>query len=309
MKRPLLRSLLLILHCLCAAHLTTFAFSDSTKVIQNIDAPPLVSAGFYRTFESISLPENANTKTDPIVVNELALADTILDKRNHAHALLEKVLSGQRFLESLDALSEIELPIGVVKSGGAVDYSILIDRIQFTKEGALMDVYVSLALPQTGGRIAFHGTVPLSAEGGISGDAKVYLIGDHPIKLNSTSLITIKGTKRSYVEFDCNGFKGVNLDAEIQFSNDLIVPENENGEIKNERLKVEFTTYTQSLNDIILGITLPPFQVKGLNGFGFQVTKAYLDWSDLSNPVGIAFPKNYISPLLEAGLDNLWQGI
>ena len=309
MKRPLLRSLLLILHCLCATHLTAFAFNDSTKVITNIDAPPLVSAGFYRIFESISLPENANTTTDPIVVNEFALADTVLDKRNHAHALLEKVLSGQRFLESLDALSEIELPIGVVKSGGAVDYSILIDRIQFTKEGALMDVYVSLALPQTGGRIAFHGVVPLSAEGGISGDAKVYLIGDHPIKLNNTSLITIKGTERSYVEFDCNGFKGVNLDAEIQFSNDLIVPEDEKGEIKNERLKVEFTTYTQSLNDIILAITLPPFQVKGLNGFGFQVTKAYLDWSDLSNPAGIVFPENYTSPLLEAGLDNLWQGI
>lgn len=297
-----------MLYCLCRAHLPALAFSDSTKVISHASSAPL-SSGIYRTFESISLPENAYTNTDPIILSDLALADTILDKRNHAHALLERVLSGQRFLESLDAFSEIELPIGIVKSGGSVDYSIIIDRIQFTKEGALMDVYVSLALPQTGGRIAFHGIVPLSAEGGISGDAKVYLLGDHPIRLNNTALVTIKGTERTYVEFDCNGFKGVNLDAEIQFSNDLIVPEDDKGAIKNERLKISFTTYTQSLNDILLGISLPPFQVKGLKGFGFNVKKAYLDWSDISNPAGIGFPKNYTSPLIQAGLDNLWRGV
>ncbi|MEX2235485.1 MAG: hypothetical protein WD824_25210 [Cyclobacteriaceae bacterium] len=310
MKKPSLRSVLLLLPCIFIWQQTVYAFNDSTRATNpgEIQATSL-SAGVYRNFEDLSLRESLHTRVDPIIVNDLALSDTILDKRTHAHTLLEKVLRDQRFLESLDALSEIELPIGIVKAGGAIDYSILIDRIHFTKEGAMMDVYVSLALPQTGSRIAFHGVVPLSAAGGISGNAKVFLLGDHPVRLNNNSLITIKGSERSYVEFDCSGFLGVNLDAELEFSNDLIVPEDERGEIKNQRVKANFRAYTQSLNDIILNISLPPFQVKGLTGFGFYVTKAYLDWSDVSNPPEIVFPADYSSPVIRAGLNELWHGI
>ncbi|HEY9489292.1 MAG TPA: hypothetical protein VIQ51_13200, partial [Chryseosolibacter sp.] len=151
--------------------------------------------------------------------------------------------------------------------------------------------------------------VPLSAEGGISGNAKVFLLGDHPIKLNGSTLITLKGTKSSYVEFDCSGFLGVSLEAELEFSTDMILPEDENGETKDERLKVAFTTYAQSLHDIMASVTLPPFQVVGLTGFGFHVTKATLDWSDLTNPPGMLFPDAYTSPVIEAGLKELWQGI
>jgi hypothetical protein len=309
MKRPVTGGILLTLQLLVAADLIAAVPGDSTSVNSKTEvAAPSPPAGIHRTFNSITIPENEYRKLDPIVHRSL-IPDTVLDKRNHAHSLLEKVLAGQRFLESLDALSEIELPVGVVKSGGAADYSILIDRIQFTREGAIMDVYVSLALPQSGARIAFHGAVPLSAEGGISGNARVFLLGDHAVQLNNTSLITIKGTGQSYVEFDCDGFMGVSLDAELEFSTDVIIPEDERGEPVNERLKVGFTTYTQSLHDIILTLSLPPFQVKGLPGFGFYVTKAHLDWSDLSNPAGIVFPEGYTSPVVEAGLQNLWQGI
>lgn len=309
MKRPIAGCLLLTLQLLIAANVIAVVPGDSTSVkLKTEAASPSPSPAIHRTFSSITLPETGNRKNDPIIEDSL-IPDTVLDKRSHAHALLEQVLTGQRFLESLDALSEIELPVGIVKSGGAADYSILIDRIQFTREGAMMDIYVSLALPQTGARMAFHGAVPLSAQGGIAGSARVFLLGDHAVQLNSTSLITIKGTDQSYVEFDCDGFMGVNLDAELQFSTDLIVPEDERGEPVNERLKVGFTTYTQSLHDIILTLSLPPFQVQGLAGFGFHVTKAHLDWSDLSNPAGLVFPEGYTSPVVEAGLQNLWQGI
>lgn len=308
MKRPSPRSLLLTLLCFVTSLLDTYALGDSTLLTLPRDAG-IVTGSLYRRFEGLSVPDNLQSNSDPILADNGSVADTILNKRAHAHALLEKVIREQRFLESLDALSEIELPIGVVKSGGALDYSILLDRMEFTKEGALMDVYVSLTLPQTGSRLAFHGVVPLSAKGGVSGNARVFLLGDHSVKLNNAALITLKGTDRSYVEFDCTGFLGVNLDSEMEFSTDFILPEDENGEPGNERVRVAFTTYTQSLHDIILGISLPPFQVKGLKGFGFHVSRAFLDWSDLSNPTGIVFPPAYTSPVVEAGLEDLWQGI
>jgi hypothetical protein len=282
---------------------------DSVRIKRVGEIPPHVMAEVYRTFDGLDHANSATVVYDPIVVSQV-VADSVVEKQNYAHALLEKVQSTQRFVETLDALTEIDLPVGIAKSGGSVDYTILIDRITFTTQGALMEVYVSLALPQSGDRIAFNGKIPLSKEGGIAGDARVYLLGDHPIKLNGTSLLTIKGTNNSYVEFNCNGFKGVSIEAEIQFSRELIVPEDEKGNIKPdpERVKVSFITYAQSLNDLMVGVNIPPFQVTGLKGVGFSVSQAFMDWSDLANPPGLAFPQGYTSPFLEAGTPKLWQG-
>lgn len=310
MKRSCISTLVPILFCLILHGLPVSAHPDSTiHVIAETPSSTTPDARVFRNFEGLTLPADIFAARDLITAHEGMISDSVLDKRNRAHALLEKVIQGQRFLETLDALSEIELPVGVVKTGGALDYSILIDRIQFTKEGALMDVYVSLALPQNGSRIAFHGTVPLLADGGIGGSAKVFLLGDHAIPLHDNMLVTLKGWDRTYVEFDCSGFLGIHLDADIEFSRDLLLPEDASGVIQEGRLKANVTTYTESLHDILLNITLPSFQLPGLAGFGFQVKEAYLDWSDLSNPPAIVFPAGYVSPVVKAGLDDLWQGI
>jgi hypothetical protein len=274
----------------------------------SVSKPATASTTLQRTFEGLEVTDAESVALpDPILIPHVLFADSTLEKRNHAHSLLEQVQNGQRFLESLDALTEIELPIGVIKTGGAIDYSILIDRINFNTSGAIMDVYVSLALPQTGDRIAFNGKIPLSKEGGITGTARVHLLGDHFINLGK-SLLTIKGTNSTYVEFDCNGFKGVSLQAELQFSRDLIIPEDQQGKPKPEpeRVRTQFSIYAQSLNDLMVGITLPPFQVKGLKGVGFNVQQAFMDWSDLLNPPALQFPAGYPSTFTEHPL--LWQG-
>jgi hypothetical protein len=286
--------------------------SDSTKVkITNLnDVPPALRAELNRTFEGISIQKDPYAITDPITIPNVFLADSTEQQRDYAHGLLERVTQEQRFLESIDALSEVELPIGIVKAGGILDYTILIDRINFTTQGATMDVFVSLALPQSDKRIAFKGKIPLSKEGGIAGTAKVSLLGDHYLQLSANTLLTIKGSDKSYVEFDCNGFKGINLTAQVEFSRDMIIPENPNGtqKLEPERVKVEFTTYAQSLNDLMVAVTFPPFQVKGLKNFGFHIQQAYMDWSDLANPPGLQFPEGYTSPFIQAGMPNLWQG-
>ena len=190
---------------------STFSWTDPKDSLRVINHTPIdqaeAEALLYRTFNELQVPASSNN-LGPDEFTPLLLADSVLEKRNRAHSLFEQVQSGQRFLETLDALSEVDLPIGIVKSGGALDYMIIIDRINFTREGAMMEVFVSLALPQSGERIAFNGKIPLSRSGGISGTAKVMLVGDHKIDLGNSNLY-IKGTNRTYVEFDCNGFKGV----------------------------------------------------------------------------------------------------
>jgi hypothetical protein len=287
------------------------SLSDSTKTnVHSVLAADAPSETLRKTFESLSINE-LREQQDPIILPDNFLPDSVEEQRLYAHSLLARVSEEQRFLESIDALSEVELPIGIVKAGGALDYAILIDRITFTTQGATMEVFVSLALPQADVRLAFKGKIPLSAEGGISGVAKVSLLGDHYVHLNPKTLLTLKGGNQSYVEFDCNGFKGVNLSAQVDFSRDLIIPEGANGKAlpPPARVTFEFNSYVQSLNDILVSVNLPAFQVNGLKDFGFHVQQATLDWSDFTNPAGIAFPKNYESPFLQGGMSNLWQGL
>jgi hypothetical protein len=287
------------------------AVSDSTKVIKSLNEAPFVHATqVYRTFEGLT-PLLKVEQPDPILIPLSSLADSIAEKRSHAYSLLEKVKLENRFSESLDALSVIDLPIGVVKSGGVADYSILIDHMTFNSRGATMEVYMSLEIPQTGDHLAFNGSVPLSANGGIAGKTKIYLLGDHYIKITSGTLLTIKGSKNTYAEFDCAGFQGISIEAEIEFSRDQIIPEDSIGNSIPEpaRVKTNFTTYIQSWNDLMIGVTIPPFQVKGLKGIGFSVHQAFVDLSDLTNPPGLKFPKNYTSSFTQGEQPNLWQGI
>lgn len=279
------------------------ASADTTLLRTELGATDL------RLFPGLVPLHTRESDRNTFAPDEGNMPDSVLERRAHAHALLQKVLASQRFLESLDALSEVNLPVGVVKAGGALDYMIIIDRIEFTRDGAIMDVYVSLAMPQTTTRLAFHGRVPLSASGGISSNARIFLLGDHTMKIGPHSILTVHGSQQSYVEFDCNGFLGVNVDASLQFSSDIIQREDENGTASDDRLSVGFAVYTQSLNNILVTIAVPPFQIKGLDGFGFRATEAYLDWSDLANPPGLAFPENYSSPFISAALDELWRGI
>lgn len=262
-----------------------------------------------RAFPEISQPVYSSVVD--FITTDYAVADSLQEKRARAHSLREDVEKSQRFRETLDAFSVIDLPVGIVRSGGLVDYSIIIDKITFNPQGSILDAYVSFTIPQTGDRIAFGGLVPLSRDGGIVGTAKIYLLGDHYVKLSETSLLTLVGSKDAgtFVEIDCNGFKGMSIEAVVEFSKDVLVPEDANGKAReNERLKVNFQTYVQDWNELLVKINMPPFQIKGLDDVGFLIQDAYLDWSDLTNPQGLAFPKDYESAYLTSGNNNLWRG-
>ncbi|MEP2667733.1 MAG: hypothetical protein ABJH04_01990 [Cyclobacteriaceae bacterium] len=263
----------------------------------------------YRTFPELK-PATQNLTFDPINA-DYVVADSLQEKRDRAHSLREDVEKAQRFKETLDAYTVIDLPVGIVKSGGALDYSVIIDKITFNPQGSVLDAYVSFTIPQTGDRIAFGGLIPLSRDGGIVGTAKIYLLGDHFVKLSETSLLTLVGNKNAgtFVEIDCNGFKGMSIEAVVEFSKDVLKPVDASGKaLDNQRLIINFQTYVQDWNELLVKINIPPFQVSGLKDVGFHVEDAYLDWSDLTNPTGLDFPAGYESTYLTSGNKNLWRG-
>ncbi|HEY0655748.1 MAG TPA: hypothetical protein VGD65_21585 [Chryseosolibacter sp.] len=253
-----------------------------------------------------------HAESDPIVKYHFFQADSSEHHRAKAEQLDKEVNDGNLMIGNLNELTNINLPVGIRKQIGPLTYTIIFSKLDASTEGSFIEAYFMFEIPNTGDKIAFRGSnIPFSNTKGFTGRGRLDLIGDYHIVLNSSTLLTIIGKGKSFVEFDCDGFAGMSLEAGIEFSRDLIIPEDENGKTlpAPARVKTNFVTQIQNWNDILVGINLPNFQVNGLKDVSFNIHNAFLDWSDLMNPSGIQFPSGYASPFLESGQPSLWQGI
>lgn len=226
-----------------------------------------------------------------------------------ARALKQYVQVANKLVDKLDLSKVYQLPIGIKTSLGGLDYIIVIETIQFNQSGGFLVASMVLTLPN-GKEIAFRGEGIKIAGGSISGPAKLTLIEDVPIKLSEQMLLTIKADEgKSYVNFSCSGYETMGISSELTLSRDMVIPEKPDGTLGEGRVtaKVEVPVMKE-WGDVIAKISLPPFQVRGLNGFGFYVKDATFDYSELSLIPGAIYPEGYtsVNPFLN---DPLWQGI
>lgn len=132
-----------------------------------------------------------------------------------------------------------------------------------------------------------------------------------------------------YLEVNCDGLKTLAIRGEINFPRTTIVPDN-NGNIVAGRAKAYFDMTLGQRNDpltspygyngegdpegthIMLGLSMDPFQITGLEGWTFAPEAGTLDLSDLENPDLIVFPDEYDLSAIGNGdvtLLNTWQGM
>lgn len=292
---------------------------------------PKYMAGNTRSFSQLqNIPHSfhaLSAKTDlmgELFKKRLAQTKTktpanVQDWIKKAHDLLEKVTGENRFVSLLKPQTLAELPVGIKRTIGNVEYVVVIDSVILTPTGASLVAYMSLGLPDTqptdqeaelktgeeGGekpvtkqrRLAFRGTnIHITSTGGIT-NAKLHLLEDFPMDIGN-SLLTLKGGENeSYVSFDCNGFQQLGLSAELDFSRDWLIPENPDGSRStdpNQRVKGRFKADIKSWSDLLAKVSFDQtFQVKALNGFGFRVTNAIFDFSDLRNSPDFRLPEGY----------------
>lgn len=228
------------------------------------------------------------------------------------HAMAAFIKEQSRYIDRIDSSSVMDLPAGIESKNGTLDYTIIITKLVTTPDsGAFLEVCMSFEIPQNGRKIAFMGKrIPFAFSGGIKGDSRIELLGDQSIPLSSNIQINLKGDGGTYVAFDCDGFKSMGIDAEVEFSQNIFVPEKPDGSLdESSTLKSAFTTTLYDWNDLIIELNIPPFQVKGLKGIGFNVKRAIFDFSDLQNAPNIVFPEEYKSTYFGNGLSpNLWRG-
>ncbi len=248
-----------------------------------------------------------------IVQGAESMADTVMQQwRNHAYRLNSQVEENGNFVDNFIPSDPVMLPVGIKKSIAGWDYTIILDSLRFGPQFAMADAYliIEAGLEEP---LAFGGKgFQITYDGGISGPSRIYLIGDYPIKRGTTQvklsganpMVPNQNELPTFAEFDCSGFQSLGITAKIQLSESF---KTENG------LPVEASVYAEaaSLEDIILGLSLPSFHHINYPDFRISVNQAFLDMSDLRNPVNTnltPYLNTLEHPLYQLN-PTLWKGI
>ncbi len=263
----------------------------------------------YYPDESLNLPEGYATLG--------ATFRPTVDQTVNKAFFLNQIIQDENRKRGQYAINEaMNLPVGISKIVGNTEFVIAIGAITFTPVAAYMDVYMGTEMPWSGNWLSFQGQAVEMFPEGFGGETNRLLLADDvPIRLNNNARLTLKASeKHTFVEWDCQGFRQIGVQGEVEFCPGMIRPamqaiENPGQQVDGqETVKARFETAFTDWGEFIAQISLDPFQVRGLDGFVFEVSQAFVDLSDTYNPTGMAFPQDYRSPYQEAGVAGLWQG-
>ena len=317
MKQTLNRYIhfLLMLYSFFILTQQAYAGEDTTKQVFKKNGN--YQLGQSREFKNMDEALNAYdfAQKDALVANPLdsgSLTEQARAYIRRARATIAQIKSSQAFTTITSVHQIASLPMGIHKKIGNTDYSIGIDSIVFTPSYSYVVAYMIIKNPQDGSELYFVAkNVRINQAGGFVGTAKLELMADYRFNLggnpqSGTTQITFKA-KNTFAEWDCSGFKRLSVDAEVLFSRDLLLVENNQGQIDStSRVKGTFKAQMEDWSDLIATINFTtPFQARRLKGVGFVVKEASLDLSEIHNPSSINFPANYQG---EASNLELWKG-
>ena len=228
---------------------------------------------------------------------------------NYIHAKCKEVEQSGRTIENLSASDlQADLPVGIARQIGNTKYIIAIDSAYRAERGGwFFSAYASITFPGTTTPIAFAAKNIGFNNGGLttSTQVRLMLVSTKNIPVNENLTIQLPADERNFVEFDCNGFKSVNIKGDFIFSRGILVPDVEKSP-QSESVTATFEINTSDLSNIMTAVSVTPFKISGLNDLSFEITNAIMDFSDISNPSGFSLPQDYQHAY---GDDiNLWRG-
>ena len=186
------------------------------------------------------------------------------------------------------------LPVGVLGKRDAQP-PVIIDDITLFPDHAELMAYAAFKLPGSDEELYFATPQPvtLNYSGGLESVARMALVKERKIRIgNDDTYLTVEKEK-SFLEFDCDGFRQAGLGVEVEMTSKLVKENADGTQNLNEKVKGRFSVVFADLSDIIASVSLDPFQIRGLKGVSFTVKDAVIDLSDFQNPLGILFPDEY----------------
>jgi hypothetical protein len=200
-----------------------------------------------------------------------------------------------------------DLPVGIAKEINGVQYVIAIDSAYSIETGWFFSAYASIKLPSSDRPLAFMAKDIGFHGKGLAADFKLGLVSAPSLQLGDyiTMEFPTMFQGKNYIIFGCDGFKSASLAGNFIFSKELLVPDQTIA--KNiEKVVSSFEIVTSSLHDILLNVSITPFQIPDIKDITFDVKKIVVDLSDLKNPAGLTLPKEYQD--LYGSNINLWRG-
>jgi hypothetical protein len=228
---------------------------------------------------------------------------------NYIHSLSKDVTEKCKTTESLTEDDLADLPIGIAPKGcGGTTVILVVDSAYRAERGGwFFSMYASVILPGTSTPLAFSATNIAFNQGGLaaSTSTKLVLVSNHSVQVNENLRIELPGDGRNFIEFDCNGFKSINLKGNFIFSKSFLVPDPIQAPGKTD-VTASFEINTSDLSNILMAVNITPFKISGLNDLSFEVKNAVADYSDIINPGGFILPQDYQQ--LYGSDIQLWRG-
>lgn len=190
------------------------------------------------------------------------------------------------------------LPLSQERQVGSLLLTLILDNVSFNQTTGLLDAYVVVEDPESGRKLVFKGLQLTFNTNGPSGNNKVSLGNDVELRLNNAAKLILKGNQDTYVQFNCDGFNGMGIDADVEFCRNFIIPLNNNltpiAEPARYSLNLK-TTMTKWL-DFSFTANASPFALAKYEDIKFELTNMVLDMSSTYSPP-ITFPDGYQNPV------------
>lgn len=223
------------------------------------------------------------------------------------------------FLEELAKLQEETtdngnlLPIQVSKHIGGYKYTIYLDGISFTPNAAVLDAYLILEDSEnTGRRLVFQVLDAYFGPAGLINESRLQLVNDAELRLSNSAKLIFNGDGQNFVDWDCTGFAGMNIDVDVELCRNYIIPLDPLTleELPDPaRYRFNINTYIAEWLDVEFTLNAPPFAVAGAEDVKWQVENLTIDLSDKST-ADFYPPEGYHSPFLmdNGKLSPMWKG-
>ncbi len=279
----------------------------------------------------------------------LVLPEPFNSLAGSALSSFDQYVRAGRVANSLIQGTEIGLPVALDLDIQDVSFLGGITKMDFHPKRASIQLLVSVNFPAPNSANGAENWVAMAASdlcilpSGFGKEFLLHLHQDLSFYQDGELALVMKGIdgdneiikdNASYIQIDCEGVKSAAFRAEAHFSGRRIVPEDQEGnptdgvvkgyfELKYDRHNPEDSIPKNASEEDenllreartrnwMVSYTMDNFQIRGLEGWGFEVNEGYFDWSSLENPPGLVFPEGYEHPTTGASnpnITNLWTG-
>lgn len=219
------------------------------------------------------------------------------------------------FLEAIDKARTIEgnsllvngneasfMPLIMKKDVLGRTYTLMMDNLEFTPTGGTADIFIIINATPSPNRLIFKAFNVPFGPGGFTGETKLALGTTLEIPISNPVRLSIIGNENTYVTFDCDGFKGMSVEADVEFCRKYVVPLNPTTlkviPDEDKMVKGHFIAAMPAWGEFVVDINIDPFAITQYDSIKWIANGIVFDFSSSLTPATVKFPNNYVSPFV-----------